>query len=414
MTDQQGQQADNLLSGIRVLEVAAYIFAPGAATVMSDFGAEIIKIEPPETGDPYRYLYRVPPMPACELNYCWILDSRNKKSVALDLATEAGREILRKLIESVDVLITNYRPSVLSRLELRYEDVKSLNSRLIYAQVSGYGERGEEVEKPGYDMTAFWARSGLMDAVANADGDPALSMAGMGDHPSSMGLFGAIMMALYQREKTGRGMKVSTSLMAGGAWANSCLIQAALCGAEPYVKRTRLTTVNPLINHYVSRDGKRFIFCCLNQAKDWGRLCGAIEREDLVDDLRFATQDARREHAAELVSLIDEAVSRKDMAQWREILARNELTWSPVPTIEEVSDDPQMLANDVFVPLDDPKLGHLKVVSSPIFVEGVEKVRPKLAPEIGQHTIEILESAGYSQTEIDDLIERGVVAKFDT
>ena len=319
MAEAQASDDRPLLADLRVLEVAAYIFAPGAGTVLGDFGAEVIKIEPPGTGEPYRFLYRVPPMPACEMNYCWLVDSRNKKSAAIDLTTDAGRELLTRLVASVDVLITNYRPSVLSRLKLRYDDVESLNPRLIYAQVSGYGEKGPEVEKPGYDVTAFWARSGMMDAVANVDGEPALSLAGMGDHPSSMGLFGAIMMALYQRERTGRGMKVSSNLMASGAWANSCLIQAALCGAEPYVKRTRYTAVNALINHYVTRDGKRFILCCLNQEKDWGRLCRALEREDLIDDPRFATPEARRENTSELVLLVDEAVKKKDMAQWHEI-----------------------------------------------------------------------------------------------
>ncbi len=175
------------------------------------------------------------------------------------------------------------------KLRLTYEDLAPLNDRLIYASATGYGEQGDDVEEPSFDMTAYWARSGLMDAVHNADAEPTLSVAGMGDHPSSMALFCGIMLALYQRERTGRGTKVSTSLMANGVWANGCLIQAALCNAMPYDQSTRVAPINPLVNHYVTRDGKRFIFCLIQVDQDWPNLCRAIGHPELIADPRFAT-----------------------------------------------------------------------------------------------------------------------------
>ncbi len=202
MNDTQASASQpSLLAGIQVVEVATYIFAPAAATVMSDFGADVIKIEPPQTGDPYRFLAKTPPMPVAPIDYCWALDGRNKRSVVLDLKKPQALEVLLKLLERADVFVTNYKPSVLVRLRLTYDELRSRFPRLVYAQATGYGERGPDVNKPGYDMSAYWARSGLMDAAANADGEPCLSLAGMGDHPSAMALFGGIMLALYRRKE---------------------------------------------------------------------------------------------------------------------------------------------------------------------------------------------------------------------
>jgi len=170
-----------LLEDIRVVEVATFVFAPAAGTVLSDFGAEVIHVESPGSGDPYRNLTRLRPLPECTENYCWILDSRNKKSLVLDLKTDAGREVLVELIGTADVFITNYHPSVIDDLGITYAALSTENPRLVYAHATGYGEVGDEAEKPGYDATAWWARSGLMDAVRPAGGELALATAGMGD-----------------------------------------------------------------------------------------------------------------------------------------------------------------------------------------------------------------------------------------
>jgi crotonobetainyl-CoA:carnitine CoA-transferase CaiB-like acyl-CoA transferase len=400
----------NLLSGLRVIDCATYIAGPAAATMMSDFGAEVIKVERPLGGDPYRYLSFLPGMAVSEHNYCWLLDARNKKSLALDLRDEAGREVLRKLVATADVFITNYPPDLADRFQVRYEDIEPLNSRLIYAQITGYGEEGSDSNKPGYDTTAYWARSGLTGFMFDLTVATGATPCGTGDHPVALALFGAIMLALYQRQTTGRGSKVSASLMATGAWTNSCQIQAALLGAEFPPRRTRFTSLNPLVNQYQTRDGLRFMFCCLDTKYDWGRVCRAIGRTDLIDDLRYATAEARFENGERVVALLDEALARKDMAEWQVLFDEQNVIWGPIPTIDRVAADAQMKANGVFAEFDHPQLGSVPTVNNPINVNGVTKEKPKLAPEVGQHSREILSALGYDDATIEDLIQRGVIA----
>jgi formyl-CoA transferase len=396
-------QSQNLLSGIRVIDCGTYIAGPAAATVMSDFGAEVIKIERPPLGDPYRYLSRIPIMPVSDLLYCWILDNRNKKSIALNLGDDEGREVLLKLVETADVFITNYQPSLVHKFGIGFEDLQSLNDRLIYAHVTGYGEEGEDAEKPGYDMTAYWARSGLMGTMRYAGAEPCHSVPGFGDHPTSMTLFGGIMLALYRRGITGKGMKISTSLIASGAWSNACLLQAALVGAQFMPEWTRQTSPNPIVNHYVTRDGKRFITCCVDPKKDWGNLCRSLGQPELTSDERFCTPELRQTNATALIAILDKEVGSRDMAEWKEIFRQNDVIWAFVPETHEAVLDPQMEANGVFAEI---KPG-LRTISSPLNVTGVEKVNPTLAPAPGEHTLEILRSLGYGDGAIEDLVRRG-------
>ncbi|MEK6322856.1 MAG: CoA transferase [Acidobacteriota bacterium] len=403
--------SENLLSGLRVIDCGTYIAGPAAATMMSDFGAEVIKIERPQGGDPYRYLSFLPGMAVSEHNYCWLLDARNKKSLALDLQDEAGREVLRKLIATADVFITNYSPDLADKFHVRYEDIEPLNPRMIYAHITGYGEAGDDTNKPGYDTTAYWARSGLTGILFDLTVATGATPCGTGDHPVALALFGAIMLALYQRQITGRGSKVSTSLMATGAWSNSCQIQAAMLGAAFPIKRTRFSALNPLVNQYQTRDGQRFMFCCLDTKYDWGRICRAIGRTDLIDDLRYATAAARFQTREEVVALLDEALATKEMAEWQVLFDEQGVIWGPIPTMDRVAADAQMKANGVFAEFDHPKLGSVPTVNNPINVNGIAKEKPKLAPEIGQHSLEILSALGYEDDAIEDLLRRGVIAE---
>lgn len=400
---------NGILAGIRVVDCGTYIAGPAAAVVLSDFGADVIKIERPPYGDPYRYLSLVPGMPVSPLFYCWILDGRNKRSVALNLIDNAAREALLAIVRTADVFITNYQGPLLEKFRLRYEDLKRHNARLIYAHLTGYGETGADSEQPGYDLTAYWARSGLMQAMHNADAEPAQSPAGFGDHPTAMAVFGGVMLGLYRRQITGQGMNLTTSLMANGAWSNACGIQAALVGAEFVPKWTRATTVNPIVNHYVTSDKERFLTCCLDPKQDWPSLCRALDHPELIDDPRFRTPELRRANGPELVAIIDAAVGAKTMAEWKEILRVNGVIWGPVPSTQQAARDPQMEANGVFAEIEPG----LRTVANPLTIEGVEKVKPRMAPKVGEHTVEVLKSVGLSEEAVRDLFERGAAISED-
>src|SRR5581483_2672717 len=274
-TTRQGRfsMAGGIFEGLKVLDCASFIAAPAAATVLADFGAEVIKIEPPGSGDPYRHLPKLPGYPISPHNYAWLLESRNKRSLALDLAKAEARAVLYRLASEADVFITNYPPAVRKRLGIAYDDIKPLNRRLIYASFTGYGEKGEEADKPGFDSNAYWARSGLMDLVrADENTTPARSVPGMGDHPCAMAFYGAIVTALYKRERTGEGSHVSSNLMANGIWAAGVLAQAKLCGAKFQARRPRERALNAVTNHYRCKDGRWLILSLLNEERQWPAL----------------------------------------------------------------------------------------------------------------------------------------------
>ena len=401
----------NIFSGLKVIDCATYIAAPAAATALADFGADVIKIERPPHGDPYRYLSQVPGMAVSEHQYCWILESRLKRSVALDLNQESARQALYKLIEEADVFITNYQPQLQRKFGLEYETLRGLNPRLIFGQVTGYGETGPDAETPGYDASAYWARSGLMGIMHGAGADPVQSPAGFGDHPTSMALYGAIVTALYRRTQTGEGMKVSTALIANGVWSNSCQMQAALLGAKRPERWARKNAINPLVNHYVSSDGQRMLLVLLTPTRDWANLCHAIRQSDLVYDPRFATVDLRSKNTAELVAILDEAIGAHPLEEWRKRFGEGDLVWGLVPTLGEVAEDPQLDANDTFDVIEDFPGGPQKTVANPMKLHGVDKVRPTYAPDIGQHTIEILGESGMPQDQIDALLNSGAAVQ---
>jgi len=305
------------------------------------------------------------------------------------------------------VFITNYPPPVRRRLGVTYDDIAPLNERLIYASFTGYGEVGEEAHRPGFDSNAWWARSGLMDVVRpHAGAPPARSVAGMGDHPSAIALYAAIVTALYRRERTGQGAHVGSSLMANGAWANGFLIQAQLCGATFYPRQPRENALNALTNHYLCRDQRWLMLSLLDQQRQWPLLAACIGREELVHDPRFATASARQAHARELIAILDAVFATKDLAVWRAVLDANDLVTGAVATLEDIPGDKQMRANDVLVPFADDAM---LTVSSPFWVAEADKVAPRQAPGIGEHSDEILRAAGYAEADIARLRACGAV-----
>jgi formyl-CoA transferase len=399
---------ERIFAGLKVIDCASFIAAPAAATVLSDFGAEVIKIEPPGRGDPYRALPQVPGNPTSPHNYVWMLESRNKKSIALDLTKRDARDVLHRLVAGADVFITNYPPPVRRGLGVTYQDIAPLNERLIYASFTGYGEVGEEAHRPGFDSNAWWARSGLMNVVRpHAGAPPARSVPGMGDHPSAIALYAAILTALYRRERTGKGGQVGSSLMANGAWANGVFIQAQLCGATFHPRQPRENALNALTNHYLCRHQRWLMLSLLDQERQWPRLAACVGREELVHDPRFATSSARQAHARELIASLDAVFATKDLAAWRTILDGNDLITGAVATLEDIPEDRQMLANDVLVPFAHD--GTL-TVNSPFWVAEAEKVAPRQAPGIGEHSDEVLRTLGYADADIAKLRASGAVA----
>ncbi len=398
---------NSVLEGIRVLEVATFVAGPVAGTIMSDFGAEVIHVEPPAGGDPHRYLYQVAPLPKCEQNYAWILASRNKRSLALDLKKAEGRAVLYDLVATCDVFITNYQPSVLDDLRVRYADLEPLNPRLVYAHVTGYGEQGSEVEKPGYDASAWWARSGLMDLVRSGDAEVAMAAPAMGDNPTAATLFGAIMLALYRRERSGRGAKVNTSLMANGLWANSIMAQAALCDATFVPPYTHRESPNPLLSVYTTKDGRQLFLVMIKEAYEWSLFCDGIERPDLKADPRFDESSKRRENAAVLVALLDDVFAQKTLSEWVVQLDRHKVTFGVVQQSVSLPQDPQMRANDLYRAVIDQN--GLETIDSPIQFAGYKKTAPRLAPELGQDSVAVLRELGRCEDAIAQLISAGVV-----
>jgi crotonobetainyl-CoA:carnitine CoA-transferase CaiB-like acyl-CoA transferase len=399
---------DGIFEGLKVLDCASFIAAPAAATVLSDFGAEVIKIEPPGSGDPYRNLPNLPGYPHSEHNFAWLLESRNKRSLALDLSKPEGQAVLHRLVAEADVFITNFPPAVRGRLGMTYAELAPLNARLIYASFTGYGEKGEEANKPGFDSNAYWARSGLMDLVrGDLATTPARSVAGMGDHPCAMALYGAIVTALYKRERTGKGSHVSSNLMANGVWANGVLAQAKLCGAKFSERRPRERALNAVTNHYRCRDGRWIILSLLNEERQWPTLARCLEREDLVTDARFATKADRHARSLELIKIFDDIFAGKDLADWRGILDGNGLVFGVVGILDDIPDDRQMLENDVLVPFQGDTM---LTVNSPIWIDGSQKTQPRRPPGIGEHSDEVLREAGYDDAAIAQLRSAGAVA----
>ena len=397
---------DGIFAGLRVIDCASWIAGPAAATILSDFGAEVIKIEPPGAGDPWRALS---PVPGKTTDYWWQLTARNKRSLAIDLKHPEGLDVLHRLLASTDVFITNFPLPVRERLKIAAADLLSINPRLVYGSITAYGEAGEEAHRTGFDATAYWARTGLMDMVrATADTEPSRSMPGMGDHPTATALYAAIVTALYRRERTGRGGVAQTSLLQNGLWANGCFVQNRLFGEHVAHRPPRTEAPSALANHYRCRDGRWFLMALHNEPRQLAGFLKAIDAEHLAEDPRFATTPARRANARALTAILEEIFARRDLAQWRPILEEAGVTFGAVYSVNEAADDAQAREIGALVPFAD---GAGLTVSSPFHIDGATKVAAVRAPTVGQHSEMVLRDAGYSADEVARLKALGVLQR---
>src|SRR5450631_294607 len=388
--------------------MASFIAGPSAAVILSDFGADVIKVEPP-AGDSWRKAHKLPPQPQAEEPYQWHLANRNKRGITLDLKSPSARQVLERLVKWADVLIVNTPHPARKRLSLEYEDVVQLNPRLIYADLTGFGEKGPDADLPGFDITAYWARSGLLSMTRDAGAPPTWPVAGSGDNATAVGLYSAIVTALYRRERTGEGGYVTTSLLAEGVWSASVSIQAALCDAKFFALHDRKNPANAAMNVYRASDETWFVL--IVTPDKLAAVAKAIGRADLLTDPWFSDPAKLVENMPQLTGILEETFCAEPMAHWYEVFNGVHVTFGAVREPQEVIKDPQLQANDIIVPLNGAGGKLTSTISSPLQVHGVAKVPAKRAPKIGEHNDEILRQLGFSATQIDGLHVSGAIPK---
>ena len=401
-----------LLKGIKVIDAASFIAGPASTTILSDFGAEVIKIEPPKIGDSLRHLImrtrRVNPQ--SERDYCWHLTSRNKKSLALDLNSEKGQEILRELIKDSDVFVTNMPEKTRQKLKIRAEDLLPINDRLVYGSLTGYGEDGEDSHRTAFDVLAWWARSGLMDVVRPSDNSsPGSIPIGMGDQPSGVALFASIMTALYRREKTGKGGEVYTSLMANGAWSNGSYIQAGLFNAD-FPDRQIEAPLHPFGGRYKTKDGRFLLLAIIDAAKEWPKFLKAMNLEYLNEDEKFSSFKNLNSNFRDLYKILEEKFAQYNLSEVIDKLKNSGVTFGFMNKSNDLSEDQQFLDSEVLIKYDNKAFGDNSLtVNSPVFLKNEPKKIPEKGPELGEHTKQILLSLGKSEQDIKQLKKEGII-----
>jgi crotonobetainyl-CoA:carnitine CoA-transferase CaiB-like acyl-CoA transferase len=389
-----------MFEGVRVLELAQWVFVPAAGAVLADQGADVIKIENPATGDPYRGLMTQgigAQVGGVNLNV--EQNNRGKRSLALDIRTDQGRALMYRLAERADVFLTNFRPEALGRLGYGVDDLRAHNPNLIYARGHGYGIRGPEANTPSYDSTAYWARGGFAHTLTPVDYDGEIGSRGaIGDKPSAMNLAYGIAAALFKRERTGMPAVLDVSLLASAVWTLSSDILSTTIAEvppDPAVKPNRQ------FPGYRTKDGRLITISILNEAH-WPGFCSAIGRDDIPLDPRFASREERGKNSVAYEAEVDATFGSRTYDEWCQILRDSDAPWAPAQSAYEVAQDPQVVANDYLVRVQTDDGVPYTLASVPVEFDETP-ARPGRAPTVGQHTEEVLLELGLSWEEIIDL-----------
>lgn len=398
-----------LFSGLKVIDCATVIAAPAAATILADFGAEVIKVEQPGEGDMLRILSSIDTTPYADPDWFWELHGRNKRSLVVDLKAAEGRDAMQRLIASADVLITNYPYPVRESLGLTYEVVKGINPTIIYASLTAYGEEGPERNRKGFDQMAYWARSGLMELMREPGTLPTQGLPGMGDHPTAVSMYAGIVTALLHRERTGEGAMVHTSLLANGLWSAAGIVQGAMAGGDMAAYRETNRIYSPTMRPYETADGRWLQFNMIRNEEMLTQLLVALDAVALLADERFPDLETMFGPAREpLGEEIQQIIGTKTATEWMRLFDEHDLPVNLVATVEEAAVDEQARRNAMTVRPEHGGFENSWIINHPIKVTSVPQVGPRGAPKLGEHGSEILAELGYSADEIDALVEQGV------
>ena len=401
----------NALSGFRVLEVAAWTFVPAAGAVLADWGADVIKVEHPETGDPQRGLVSMGLIPGGDgaVNYIMEQPNRGKRSIGIDISTDGGREVLYKLAESSDVFLTSFLPSVRQRLQIDVEHSRAINPNIVYARGSGQGPLGEDRNKPGYDGSVYWGRGGIANALTPADAWPIGGRAGFGDLAGGMAIAGGIAAGLLQRATTGEAPLVDVSLLGLAMWQLSPdIVASGLYGGDPMPKFSRNSTPNPLVGAYKTSDDRYITLMMLQSDRYWPEFCTVIGRPDLIDNPLYVDGGARFANREACVKELDEEFAKHTYTEWKSTLAALTGAWAPIQMASELVDDPMVGANGYLPHISREDGKEYDLVANPVQMnETADQLRP--APEHGQHTEELLLELGLEWEDIIAYKEAGAI-----
>ncbi|MDT5153016.1 MAG: hypothetical protein QOI01_4749, partial [Mycobacterium sp.] len=402
------------MDGVRVLEVAQFTFVPAAGAVLADWGADVIKVEHAETGDAQRGLSALMGMPIGSGSFAPLMEhpNRGKRSIGLALENPDALEVLHELIRGSDVFLTNFLPAARRRLGIELSDVRKINPDIVYVRGSGFGARGPDSEKGGYDSTAFWARGGSALGTTPVDYDGLCKMpaAAYGDSIGGMTIAGGIAAALFARAQTGQTSVVDVSLLGVGAWANALPVGFALLEGGPPEPRApgHSAPTNPLVGSYRTADDRWLILAMLQPGRYWPEFCRHIDREDLITDERFATATALMGNALVAADIVQEELAARPLAEWVARFADMEGQWAVAQDPWELGQDAALRANGLIAQVRDAEGTARELVANPVQFDE-KPVQLTRAPQFAEHTDEILRALGKSDDELIDLKISGAV-----